>query len=280
MIKCSLLNYIYLIKMKKNLPKKKIYNDGLKSNKQSQEIKEKEIKGQPLSLSKAELKILQKQQEKSLCKIHIGNNSGSGFLCLIPDPVLITNNHVLDKEKIKIGEKIKISFNDEEIFKNIIIDKNRKTYTIKKDENENEVDITIIEIRPKEDDLQNQEFIEYDEYLLNNDVKDRYEKKDIYIIHYKGGKCFSSTGIINEIINKNNTYDVNHTADTGFGSSGSPIILYNHKVIGVQRGFLKNEDCNKGTLLQFPINEYKKKINLINNNRKIKIILIINKILK
>ena len=242
--------------------------------------KNEKIKRNPRSLTRAELKILEKQQEKSLCKIHIGKNSGSGFLCHIPDPVLITNNHVLNQERIKTGKKIKISFNDEEIVKNILIDENRKTYTIKKDENGNEVDITIIEIRPKEDDFQNLEFIEYDEYLLNNDIKNRYENKDIYIIHYKEGECFSSTGIIKEIIDKNNTYDINHTADTGFGSSGSPIILYNHKVIGVQRGFLKNEDCNKGTLLQFPINEYKKKINLINNNRKIKIILIINKILK
>ena len=61
--------------MKKNLSdKKKIYNDEIKPKKKPQVINEKEIKGQPRSLSREELKILEKQQDKSLCKIHIGND--------------------------------------------------------------------------------------------------------------------------------------------------------------------------------------------------------------
>ena len=42
---------------------------------------------------------------------------------------------------------------------------------------------------------------------------------------------------INEIEKGNKSYTLFHNCDTGQGSSGSPIILYNHKVIGVHRGY-------------------------------------------
>ena len=97
------------------------------------------------------------------------------------------------------------------------------------------------------------------------------------MIHYKNGECFSSVGIMNEIIKINDSYDIEHTADTGFGSSGSPLILFNYKVVGVQRGFiqLKNYNFNKGTLLKFPINEFNKRYKInnfikVNGNNKIK----------
>ena len=248
-------------------------SDELQLEKQSKEVKEKQLIGQPKSLSRTQTKVLMRQQEKSLCKIHNKNRFGSGFLCNIPDPVLITNYHILNRQDISPGKEVKISFNEEETFKTIFIDKNRKIYTIEKDEYGNEVDVTIIEIRPKEDDLLNQEFLEYDEHLLKNDVKDKYESKDIYVIQYKNGECFSSVGIINEVIRRNKTYDIEYRADTGFGSSGSPLILFNYKVVGIQRGFVPCEDYNFniGTLLKFPIEEYNKKyaINiLINVNEK------------
>ena len=236
-------------------------------------IKEKNISDQPKSNLNVQTKILTKQQEKFICKIHTENDLGSGFLCHIPDPVLITNNHILNQENIKTGKKIQISFNNEENFKNITIDENRKIYTIEKDVKGNEINVTIVEIRPKEDDVQNQEFLEYDEYLLNNDIKNKYDKKEIYAIHYKNGKCILSIGVINEIIKKNNTYDIVHTIDTGPESSGCPLILFNNTVIGVQRGFLKNENFKKGTLLQFPINEYNKKYysnNFVKEDNKMK----------
>ena len=252
--------------------KKKYYNDDVKpqkiqddkkqqkedTNKKKDErpakIKDKKTADQAKSLSKEEI-----THKKCLCKIQTKSGFDIGFLCHIPNPVLITNNHILNQEDIQPGKKIKISFNDEMDFKTIFIDEKRKTYTIEKDDDGNEIDVTIIEIRPKEDGLQDQEFLEHDEYLLKNDFENEYNKKNIYVIHYKNGECISSTGIINKLSKRNNTYDIEYTVDTEFESCGSPLILMNNKVIGIQREFLTDKNCNKGTLLKFPINEYNKK---------------------
>ena len=50
-------------------------------------------------------KKLIEQMEKSIIKIKIGNNQGTGFFCQIPFPdknnmlqVLITNNHIIDEQ--------------------------------------------------------------------------------------------------------------------------------------------------------------------------------------
>ena len=53
----------------------------------------------------------------------------------------MTNNHVLDENNIKIGDKIIYSLNNNKINKQIIIDESRITFTSKK------YDITIIEIK-------------------------------------------------------------------------------------------------------------------------------------
>ena len=88
-----------------------------------------------------------KQQKKSLCKIKTKKTTSSGFLCCIPDLVLTTSNNALGKVEIKTGNKIIISFNDEKTFKEIIIDKNRIVFAIKKTDGV-EVNANIIEIRP------------------------------------------------------------------------------------------------------------------------------------
>ena len=90
--------------------------------------------------------------DKSICKINNEKTIGTGFLCLIPFPdslsilrVLITCNHVLND--LKIGNEIKLIFDRKE--KIIIIDKLRRAYTNK------EYDITIIELKENEFDIQN-----------------------------------------------------------------------------------------------------------------------------
>lgn len=86
------------------------------------------------------------------------------------------------------------------------------------------------------------------------------------MIQYKNGEFFSFLCIINEVIKRNNSYDIDHTADIEFGSSGSSLILLNYKVVGIQKGFAPGEayNFNKEKLLKFPINEYKKR-HAINN---------------
>ena len=92
------------------------------------------------------LKIIEKQKEKSICKIIKDDTiKGTGFLSLIPFPdkvnqlpVLITCNHVIKGDE----KEVKLIFNDK-IEKILILDKTRKTYI------NYEKDIIIIEIKKK-----------------------------------------------------------------------------------------------------------------------------------
>ena len=86
--------------------------------------------------------------ESQICKIDCNDSEyGTGFFCFIPYEwnscikILITNNHVLNKNDISFGKKIKFSLNNEKIHYEIELDKSRKIYT-----NE-DYDITIIEIK-------------------------------------------------------------------------------------------------------------------------------------
>ena len=265
-----------------------------KEENKEKEEKEKSVINQEKGkeLTPIQKREIDKQQKKSLCQIRIGEFKANGFLCKIPEvqnPVLITNNHVLDETQIKLGEKINIYFTNEKfemIKKTIVIDETRTTYTIKEFNGE-EIDTTIIELKPNEDKLNDLEFMELDRDFMNEKNKKIYEKKDIYVIQYYSGEILTiSTGIINKIIEKNKKdecFTLFHTCNTDYGSSGSPIILYNHKIIGVHRGFKKNEEFNRGTLLQYSVKEYKKLIydkndevimiyKINKNNNKIKVL--------
>ena len=100
-----------------------------------------------------DIDIIKDQNCYSVFKIVIDNKPcGTGFLCLIPFPnklkplpVLITCNHVLTNEDIKLGKGIKLIFNDKNE-KTLYIDKTRRIYT----SNDKKTDIIMIEI--KEDD--------------------------------------------------------------------------------------------------------------------------------
>ena len=177
---------------------------GAGSSKKKEE-KEKKIIGHSKALTMTQYKKILKQQENSLCQITTKTSTANGFLCKIPYPVLITNNHVLNEDQIKSEKEIKICFTDinsKKHFKTIKIDETRTIYSIGEKNNE-DIDTTIIEIKINEDKLQNQEFMEIDDYLMDDKIKNAYESKDIYIIQYKGGEeIATSTGIINEIKKK------------------------------------------------------------------------------
>ncbi len=91
------------------------------------------------------LDILEKCSEKktAICKILTGNEKGTGFFCKLnlknkSITALLTNNHILKEDTIKLGSKIEIEHNKEK--KVIEITKDRFTCT-----NE-EYDYTCIEI--------------------------------------------------------------------------------------------------------------------------------------
>ena len=76
--------------------------------------------------------------------------------------VLITNNQVLDEDKIKLGKKINFTTNDDEQKYEIEVDKERNIYISRK------YDITIIEIK-KEDKIQPDAFFEIDDNIFKTD---------------------------------------------------------------------------------------------------------------
>ena len=110
--------------------------------------------------------------ENCICKINLIEGFGTGFFCAIPFPdlnnllpVLITNNHVLNKEYLKKGKEITFTTNDERNFYKIIIDERRKVYT-----NEKPFDVTIIEIKKKDKNILENIFLEIDEQIFNSNI--------------------------------------------------------------------------------------------------------------
>ena len=227
--------------------------------------------GQAQFINKKLLMTLINQQEKSLCRIMTKKGILSGFLCHIPNPVLVTSNDIFDEEEINHKKMLTIYFNGDEIVKKIIIDKNRKICSIGKTNDGVEINSTIIEIKPDKDELLEQEFLELDDNLLNNNIE--YESKNIYLIYYKSGdENGAAFGNINAV--KKNL-EIEHDAEVDYSSAGCPILIGNNKVIAVQGKINLNEKFNKGILLNFLINEYKEKYenkNIINGKEESDII--------
>ena len=226
---------------------------------------EKDIEGSPSPISLNGMETIISQMKNGICRIYNnGGKKGSGFFCKIPFPdqdhllpVLITNNHVLGNDDIKKDSNIEVSINDNSIVKNIRINNKRNIYTDKK------LDVTIIEIIPKEDKINY--FLEIDNIINNNEnINNMFKKKSIYILHYpRNSNIVASFGLLQNI----NGNDINHKCSTDHGSSGSPIFsLNNSKIIGLHLGsFMKSDKyINKGIYIKKPIidfyNDYKNKI--------------------
>ena len=228
---------------------------------------EKQIEGQGNSVPAKKLLNL---MEKKICKIKCGNLTGTGFFCsVVMDEweslkmrVLITNNHVLNEDKIKFGKKIKFTTNDDEQNYEIEINKERNIFTSRK------YDITIIEIK-KEDKIQPDAFFEIDDNIFKPDYN--YKNKIIYLLHYPNGKEMSfSQGTIKKVGKDENDYEIFHLCSSDHGSSGGPLISEDFKVIAIHKGAPKQSDFNfnYGTLLKEPIIEFRKQIKNKNKENK------------
>jgi len=234
------------------------------------------IKEQPIPVSIEGTKRILFQMENCICKIFLNNGEmGAGFLCKIPFnanflPVLITNNHVLNENDIDNNKIIKLMINNK--VKKIEIDNSRKKYT----NSDKNIDLTIIEIKPKKDGINN--YLEIDEndiYQDKESIELEYKKKSIYILHYPNEELSVSYGLINDI--KDNKR-INHYCNIEKGSSGSPILsLKTFKVLGINCDNSQNLEFNYGIFIKFAIdefnkynqfNEYKNEINIIYKTEK------------
>ncbi len=210
--------------------------------------------GKNSPMTKSELINLIKIGEDSMVKIYSNQGNGSGFFCFINDPsinfnyALFTNNHVLGKENINIGERISFEYKSE--LKNFTLDENRKVFT-----NE-ELDYTCIEIK-KEDNFK--DFFLIDEFILNYD-ENKYKNKDIIILQFpNGGEISFSDGKIMQI----NENKILYTSSTEEGSSGSPLIIrknvQKYYVIGIHVGGFTKKNCNIGSNIKSILNDIKMK---------------------
>ena len=224
---------------------------------------EKFNKVQPIPVSLKDTKKILFQMENCVCKIYLkkGENDensgiGTGFFCKIPFnnillPVLITNSHVLNKNYIYNNKIIKLMINNK--VKEIEIDNSRKKY-INSDKN---IDITIIEIKPNIDGINNFLEIEKDDIKKDKEtIELEYNNKSIYIIHYPKEELSVSYGLIRELVDNKK---IEHYCNTEKGSSGGPILsLKTLKVIGIHYGSSLNFIFNYGTFIKYAIDEFNK----------------------
>ena len=203
-------------------------------------------------------KILE-QMKDYICKIKIKNAKGTGFFCSIPNEkeeikVLITSSFILDKKFLNETDSISLTLNNDKEEKAIELNEKRKIYSNKK------YNITIVEIKEKKDKINN--FLELDENIFKDNVN--LKNESIYILQYaKLGKeqiASVSYGMLQEI----EDFDIINFCNTKSGSIGSPILnLSNNKVIGMHRETSLKNNCNKGTFLKCPIEEFIDGKNLI-----------------
>ena len=155
-----------------------------------EEEKEKYLENSPIPISIKGTETIITQMKNGICKIYNKNGiKGTGFFCKICDQtktnylnVLITNNHILNENDIKIGSIIEFSLNDDNIYKKIKIDKHRKVFT------DIETDTTFIEIKPKEDIINF--FFELDESIFRETefLETFYRNVSVYILNYPKGQ--------------------------------------------------------------------------------------------
>ena len=218
-------------------------------------IKEKMITGYPNTITYECTKKIIEQMENNICKIKIGEVQGTGFFCTIPFPnknkkinVMMTNNHVInDKLLYDYNSKIEINIKKENKPKELDLNDRLKYTNI-------EYDITIIEIKEK-DNIKN--FLELDDYIKNDILENnnnnyyQYIDKTIYIIQFPEGELSVSYGVLNNIY-EDKKYNFIHKCSTKAGSSGSPILNLNNKIIGIHKEGTKQK-VNIGAFLSYPL---------------------------
>ena len=203
------------------------------------------------------IKIIE-QMEKNICKLMLEKNAqGTGFFCKIPFPtkenmlpVFITNNHLINKDMLNTENyEIKLWIEEKKNTIKLNLD-NRMKYT------NVDYDTTIIELK-SDDGINN--YLELDDddiinnILENEDITWKYDKKQIYIIQYPEGELSVSYGVI-EGVPEDKKWSFLHKCDTKCGSSGSPVLNNDGKVIGIHQK--KAYHYNHGSFLNYPIKEF------------------------
>jgi len=141
---------------------------------------------------------------------------------------LITNNHVINENKLKSGESFEI-YKSSEYNKPIQIKINDKSFVFTSEL----IDITFIELSDKT-------INEFNPYFLNISNIDVREDESINILQFPNKELSLANGKIEEIY----SFNLYHNASTYFGSSGSPLLNGNYEVVGIHKSSLKDKKMN------------------------------------
>ena len=231
-------------------------------------INENYLVDHPKPLSLEDVNKITEQMKKSVCKIQCNKACGTGFFCIIKFneqkimKALFTCHHnlAIEKESEPIEKIFYFSLGQSEFYKKITIEDSRLVYISLK------YDIVIMEILKDDDIPKDTLFLEIDDkiYYYDQTVFNKNENNSIYILHYPETKKINhSTGVIKNISINNCT--MQNTCSTEHGSSGGPLLnLATYKVLGIHKGYQKNQKFNLGTFLKAPFDEF---INLHKDNK-------------
>ena len=176
--------------------------------------------------------------KKSICKLIINKEkkgAGTGFFIDINNyKYLITCYHVIENS---LNNNITIEIWDKKIFN---LKLNNNSSNIYKD-----LDLVLINI--KELNIKNISYLYYDANYIYGCLQ--YENLDIFTLSYQYGDELVPTS--GKFIKKDDSsnYLFFHNIDTEEGSSGSPIILFTKKIIGVHKGYSKDMKLNFGIFI-------------------------------
>lgn len=195
------------------------------------------------------------QKSNCICKIKFGIKEGTGFFLKLKDMnFLISNEHVI--EQMYVNDKSELHIFSEK-GKHYIINSNGYSKLIKCFPAP--IDMTVIPLLDNDLKIINDiEFLDMDFSISNGRGINQYLGEDVYCLqHPKGNPTNIAMGKITRIINN---FEFEHSVDTDFGSSGSPIILCsNNKVIGIHKGGLVERSTNRGTFIYKFIEAWNKK---------------------
>ena len=193
---------------------------------------------------------------KSLCKIHISKEQGTGFFLLINVSkekilyMLVTAFHVIKNKTINKNKDIKIIiYNGKKEF-NINMDKNKRLIVYDSIE-----DIIGIEIKEEDNIINNVKFLNYDINCKKDNYKN-YLEEDAFILHHPENRDLEcNSGKILTFI-KGCDYEFEHNLDTERGSSGAPILLFENekegpKVIGMHKCYPSGQNKLKTNIGNF-----------------------------
>jgi len=79
---------------------------------EEEEVFEEKDLGDNLKIDDEKMNKLKEKGKNATCKIQLPKHNGSGFFCIIQDngntiKVLLTNNHILNEDSLKKGNRIK-----------------------------------------------------------------------------------------------------------------------------------------------------------------------------